>query len=307
MGHDHRHHGHGHTHGASEKGHTHSRAVILALALVVLYMGVEVAGGVMSGSLALLADAGHMFSDAASLSLTLFAMTFARRPATPSQTFGYYRAEILAALVNGVALVVIALFIFVEAYERFLHPSSVEGPVMLAVAIGGLMVNGAGLWILGSHDDNLNMRGAWLHVLSDALGSVQAIVAGGVIWAFGWNWADPLASMLIGGLVVYSSWALIRESVAVLMEGAPGHIDVDEVRSALLGLDGVSNVHDLHVWTITSGFVALSAHVTCADANMQDAVVRSAHDMLASRFRIRHTTIQIDRDSSCEGAAHADH
>ena len=148
------------------------------------------------------------------------------------------------------------------------------------------------------------MQGAWLHVLTDALGSLQAIVAGALIWTFGWYWVDPLASVLIGLLVIYSSWSLIRQSVAVLMEGAPGHIDVDEVRTALLELPHVSNVHDLHVWTITSGFVALSAHVTCPGEHNHDPLLRAARTMLAERFGIRHTTIQIDRDPSCGGTDH---
>ena len=176
---------------------------------------------------------------------------------------------------------------------------------MLVVASGGLFVNAGGLWLLrGGHEGNLNMRVAWLHVLTDALGSVQAIVAAGLIWAYGWNWVDPLASVLIGLLVIYSSWSLIRQSVAVLMESAPGHIDVDDVRSSLLELPHVMNVHDLHVWTITSGFIAMSAHVTCPGDHSHDALLRSARAMLAERFGIRHTTIQIDRDSSCEGADH---
>jgi cobalt-zinc-cadmium efflux system protein len=297
--------GHDHTHGTLGAAHSHARPLGLALALVLAYMGVEVVGGLLSGSLALLADAGHMLSDAGALTLTLFAMKFARRPATGSQTYGYYRAEILAALVNGVTLVAIAIFIFLEAYERMRNPSTIAGPLMLAVAGGGLVVNAAGLWILRSDDESLSMRGASLHVLTDLLGSVQAILAGGLIWMFGWTWTDPLASMLIGGLIIYSSWSLIRQTVAVLMEGAPGHIDVDEVRAALLEIPDVSNVHDLHVWTITSGFVSLSAHLTCVDPEKQDDVLRSAHELMASRFGVRHTTFQIDRGPSCEGTVHA--
>lgn len=170
---------------------------------------------------------------------------------------------------------------------------------------GRISAYAAGLWILRTGSDaSLNVRGAWLHVLSDALGSVQAIVAGALIWAFRWNWVDPLASMLIGLLVIYSSWSLLRQSVAVLMEDAPGHIKVDDVRAALLELPHVSNVHDLHVWTITSGFVALSAHLTCVDLDKRDSVLRSGQDLLAERFGIRHTTIQLDRDPSCERTAH---
>jgi len=242
---------------------------------------------------------------AGALGLTLFAMKFARRPATAARTYGYYRAEILAALVNGGTLVAIAVFIFVEALQRFRNPPPVEGPLMVGVACGGLLVNAAGLWILRSgHDASLNVRGAWLHVLTDALGSVQAIVAGGLIWALGWSWVDPVASILIGCLVIYSSWSLVQQSVAVLMEGAPGHLNVDDVRTSLLGLPHVSNVHDLHVWTISSGFVAMSAHVTCPGDHGHDLLLRDARSMLAERFGIRHSTIQIDRDPGCEGADH---
>jgi cobalt-zinc-cadmium efflux system protein len=283
-----------------------ARPLAITLALVLLYMGLEIVGGVLSGSLALLADAGHMLSDAGALALTLFALKVARRPPTSERTYGYYRAEILAALANGATLVAIALFIFVEAFERLRNPPEVQGPLMLAVASGGLIVNLTGLWLLrGGREENLNVRGAWLHVLTDALGSLQAIVAGALIWAFEWNWVDPVASILIGLLVIYSSWSRIRQSVAVLMEGTPGHIQLDYVRGALLQLPGVTSVHDLHVWTITSGFVALSAHLACVDPARDDEVLRSAQDLLARRFGIRHSTIQLDRDDSCESAAHA--
>ena len=263
-------------------------------------MGVEVAGGWISGSLALLADAGHMLSDAGALALALLAMRFARRPATSHRTYGSYRAEILAALVNGATLVAVAAFILVEAVDRFRHPPEVQGGLMLAVACGGLLVNGLGLVLLhGGRDASLNMRGAWLHVLTDALGSLQAIAAGALIAAFGWRWIDPLASVLIGLLIVYSSWSLIRRSVDVLMENAPGHIDVDQIRSALQALPHVTGVHDLHVWTIASGFVALSAHVVVNRGRDQDAVLQAARAMLAERFGIRHSTIQVDRDPNC--------
>jgi len=295
----HSHDGHDHSHGGTD---ANSRRLWLTLALVLAYMGAEVVGGLVSGSLALIADAGHMASDAAALGLTLFAIRFARRPATPRRTFGSYRAEIIAALVNGATLVAVALYIFIEAIERFRQPPEVQGGLMLAVAAGGLVVNGAGLVILhGGRSESLNMRGAWLHVMTDALGSLQAIVAGGLIWAYGWNWIDPVASVLIGLLVIYSSWSLITQSVAVLMEGAPGHVDVDEVRRALLEVPHVTHVHDLHVWTITSGFVALSAHVTSPEAEHHQIVLAASRSVLQERFGIRHTTIQIDHDPECEG------
>ena len=276
------------------------------LGFVLAYTAAEVIGGLVSGSLALLADAGHMLSDAAAIGLTLFAMRIARRAPTPMRTFGYFRAEILAALVNGSTLVGIALVIFVEAVHRLRQPTTVEGPLMLAVACGGLVINIAGLFLLrAGKSASLNMRGAWLHVLTDALGSAQAIGAAILIWLFGWTWVDPVASILIALLVVYSSWALLRESVGVLMEGTPADIDPEVIRTALRGLGGVVDLHDFHVWSITSGFVALSAHlVVPADADAAD-VLRRAEACLADRFKIRHSTLQLDVGGPC-GQVHHD-
>jgi cobalt-zinc-cadmium efflux system protein len=285
-----------------------ARSLGWTLALVVAYTVAEIIGGVWSGSLALLADAGHMVSDAAALALTLFAIRFARKAPTAERTFGFHRAEILAALVNGVTLIAIALFIFIEAYERLQQPPAVEGRLMLVVAAGGLVVNLAGLWLLrGSHAHDLNVRGAWLHVFTDALGSVQAIAAGALILMYGWHWVDPLASILIALLVVYSAWSLISQSVHVLMEGAPPHIPVADVRTALKDLDTVKDVHDLHIWSITSGFVALSAHIVVDDGANEGAVLKSSERVLVERFGIRHTTIQIDTCDTCDQAHHDVH
>jgi len=286
-------HHHGHGHGAAQSDEKSRRGLTVTLVLVLVYMVAEVVGGLMSNSLALLADAGHMLSDAAALSLALFAGWFARRPATARHTFGYYRAEILAAVVNAASLIAIAIFIFIEAYQRLQTPHEVQGGIMIGVATGGLVVNLAGLWMLhGGRDESLNAKGAWLHVMSDTLGSVQAIAAGGLILAFGWNWLDPVASVLIGVLVIFSSWSLMRESVAVLMESAPGHVDVDEVRNCLMRIPGVQEVHDLHVWTIASGLVALSAHI--AAERPAENVLHDLQHELDERFGIRHTTIQFD-------------
>ncbi|MGH7458092.1 MAG: cation diffusion facilitator family transporter, partial [Longimicrobiaceae bacterium] len=217
-------HNHGHAHGGSAGSRNRERLAI-TLGLVTFYMVVEVVGGLLTNSLALLADAGHMLSDAGALALSLFAIWIAQKPATSKHTYGYYRTEILAALANGATLVAISIYIFVEAYQRFDDPPEVQGALMMGIAVGGLAINLIGLWILNAgKGESLNVRGAWLHVLSDALGSVGAILAGGLIWAFGWNWADPAASVTIGLLVLYSSWALLKETVAVLMEGTPGHI-----------------------------------------------------------------------------------
>jgi cobalt-zinc-cadmium efflux system protein len=292
--------GHGHEHRHEHTGTRRAssfRRLTWTLVLVVAYMLAEVVGGLLTNSLALLADAGHMLSDAAALGLSLFAMWIARRPPTSQKTFGYYRAEILAALINGATLIAIAFYIFWEAYRRFRDPPEVLGAWMMAVAIGGLGVNLVGLWILhGAREESLNVRGAWLHVLGDTAGSVGAIAAGIVIWTLGWNWVDPLASVLIGLLILVSSWRLLKETVGVLMEHAPAHIDVDDVRNAIMSVNGVVGVHDLHVWTITSGLESLSAHVTVGDDLPAAGVLCSIRQALHDRFGIDHVTIQVEPD-----------
>lgn len=286
--------GAGHTHGGSS-GAQNTRRLGLVLALAAVYMVAEVVGGVITGSLALLADAGHMLSDVAALGLSLFALWVAKRPPTPERSFGYYRTEVLAALINGATLIAIAIYIFIEAVHRLGHPPEVQGPLMMGIATGGLVVNLLGLWILNAgKSESLNVRGAWLHVLTDMLGSIGAIAAGVLIWAFGWKLADPVASVLIGVLVLYSSWALLREVVGVLMEWAPGHLDMDAVRDAIAGVRGVQAVHDLHVWTITSGLVSLSVHVLVApDCDTADAL-RELRQVLQKKFDIDHATIQME-------------
>jgi len=233
-------------------------------------------------------------------------MHIAQRAPSPTRTFGYHRAEILAALANGATLVAIAVLIVVEAVARLRAPVAVESGLMLAVATAGLAVNIAGLVILrgGRRGTSLNLRGAWLHVLTDALGSVQAIAAAVAIAIFGWSWIDPAASILIALLVVYASWSLLRESIAVLMEGVPAGIDLEQVRATLNGVSGVRDVHDLHVWSITSGFVALSAHLVIDDAAGASAALEAAQACLAERFGIHHTTLQIDVGASCRRVDH---
>ena len=286
---------HGHSHGPGAHRSRSRKRLAVVLALVVVYMVAEVVGGLLTNSLALLADAGHMLSDAASLALALFALWIAQRPPTPQHTYGYYRTEILAALANGATLVAIAAYIFIEAYERIGESPHVQGALMMGIATGGLLINLMGLWILNAGKaESLNVRGAWLHVLTDALGSVGAIAAGGLIWAFGWNWADPAASVVIGMLVLYSSWALLKETVAVLMEGAPGHVDVDEVRNGMRAVAGVRAVHDLHVWTITSGMVALSAHVVSSGEREAPDLLEAIQEVLHDQFEIHHVTVQIE-------------
>ncbi|HKE15045.1 MAG TPA: cation diffusion facilitator family transporter [Kofleriaceae bacterium] len=294
------HHGHGHGH---DHGHEHqvrdasSRRLALTLVLVAVYLVAQVVGGLMSNSLALLADAGHMLSDAGALGLSLLAISIARRPPSRTHTFGYQRAEILAALLNGALLVAISGYIFFEAYRRLGDPPHVRGELMMVVAIGGLMVNLAGLWILrGGRSQSLNVRGAWLHVLSDALGSVGAIAAAVLVSAFGWNWADPAASAVIGVLVVFSAWSLVKATVGVLMEAVPAHIDVAALRGALLSIEGVLDVHDLHVWSVTPGRDVVSAHLTTIIEADREAIMAEVHARLRQRFDLSHSTIQLDVD-----------
>jgi cobalt-zinc-cadmium efflux system protein len=280
--------------------HRHGRAsdsrrrLSLVLVLTANYMVAETLGGWWTGSLALLADAGHMLTDVAALTLALMAVWFGARPATSSKTFGYYRLEIIAALVNGVALIVISLLIFYEAYQRWSSPPLVRSNVMMVVATGGLAVNLICAWILhGRHEIDLNIRGVWLHVMGDALGSVAAIIAGALMSLYGWYTADPLFSMLIGLLIVWSSWTLIRESTNVLLEGTPAHINLAAVEDAILETQGVNDVHDLHVWTITSGREALSAHVIHSHTIVQPELLRELRAKLHDRFGVDHLTIQM--------------
>lgn len=271
------------------------------MGLALAYAVAEVVGGLVSGSLALLADAGHMLSDVASLGLALFAARMARRPPTAELTYGYRRAEILAALVNGVVLVVVALYVFVEAWRRFKDPPSVAGPLMMGVAAGGMVVNLVGLLLLhGGREHSLNVRGAWLHVLGDAAGSVGALVAGALVWWRGWLLADPITSVLIGVLVLVGSWRLLSESVAILMEGTPAHLDLNEVRACVADLPGVADVHDLHIWTITTGHVSLSAHVVMDGTRSAHAVMRAVRERLHVDFDIRHSTIQVEPEGFTE-------
>lgn len=286
-------HGHGHAHGPDRPGD--ARALGLVLAITAALAVAELVGGLVSGSLALLADAGHMLSDGGSLALALGALWLARRPPTARMSFGFRRAEILAALANGVALVAIAIWIFIEAAQRLSDPPEVLAGTALAVALAGLAANALGLAILRrSGGRSLNMRAALLHVASDLLGSVGVVVAAIVILATGWLYADPLVGMLIGVLILASSWRVLRESLGVLLEAAPEGIDVDAVGRRMAEVDGVSEVHDLHIWTITSGFPALSAHVLVPEGEDCHARRRELSEMLQRDFGIAHTTLQVE-------------
>jgi cobalt-zinc-cadmium efflux system protein len=266
-----------------------------ALALIASFMVVEVVAGFAAGSLALLADAGHMLTDTATLGLALGAAWLGARPATPGRTFGFRRAEILAALANGVALVAIAIWIVVEAVQRLRDPLEPKGGWVLAVGMIGLGVNLAAASILHRRgSESLNVQGALRHVFADVLGSVGVIAAGAIVLATGWDRADPLIALAIGGLVLASSWTLLRDSVGILLESTPRDLDAEEIGRAMVAVPDVREVHDLHVWTITSGFPSLSAHVLVSEGADCHAKRRELDQVLAERFGLTHTTLQVE-------------
>ncbi len=306
--HHHGHHGHHHGHSHARLGeHTslgNARKLAFVLVLVLAYAFAEVIGGLVTGSLALLADASHMFSDVAALSIALIAIWIGRQPPTPLRTFGLHRAEVLGALINAVTLIVIAIFIFKEAWERFQNPPEVLGGPMLLVAIGGLVVNLIGVVVLhGGQQHSLNVRGAWLHMLADTLGSVGAIASAALIYGWKLYWADPLASAIIGSLVLFSSLALLRDTVEVLLESAPSRLDLVDIEHRLAAVDGVLSIHDLHAWTIGSGREALMAHVVAEEGRGQ-SLLPVLVQLLRESFELDHVTLQIeDGESQCDDCA----
>ena len=270
------------------------RPLVIAMAITTTFFVVELVGAYISNSLALLADAAHMLTDVAALGLALFAMWLASRATRPERTFGYLRAEILAALVNAVSLIVLAIYIFWEAWQRLQEPPEVKSGPLLVVAVAGMLANIASAWVLsrgGGHRDNLNTRGAFLHVLGDLLGSVATIAAALIIAFTGWYAADPILSVLIGGLVVFGAWSLLRESVDVLLEAAPRGVVVADVRRAMDAVPGVEGVHDLHVWTVTSGLTALSAHVETENLAGWETCMTALATMLREQFGIAHVDV----------------
>jgi cobalt-zinc-cadmium efflux system protein len=286
--------GQGHAHGHDHRSSS-TRALVLVLVLTTAFMAVEVVGGLWTDSLALLADAGHMLSDSLSIVLALGAIWLARRPSTPRRSFGFQRAEILAAFVNGLALVLVSLWIVVEAVRRLGDPPEILGGWMLAVAVAGLAVNAvAALILLRSGRETLNVEAAFRHVLADLLGSAGVIVAALVILASGWTEVDAVVSIVIAALIVWSAWGILRDSTAILMEATPSGIDARAVGRSIAEMPGVTNVHDLHVWTITSGFDALSAHVLVGRGDDCHARRREIERMLARDYGIQHTTLQVD-------------
>ncbi|WP_108672425.1 cation diffusion facilitator family transporter [Peribacillus acanthi] len=296
MGH---HHGHSHGHGHSHAHTNNKKALLLSFVLISSFMVVEVIGGILTNSLALLSDAGHMLSDAAALGLSFIAIKLGERKASLSKTFGYKRFEIIAAALNGLTLVLISLYIFYEAYRRLLSPPEVISKGMLIISVIGLLVNIVAAWILmkGDKDNNLNVRSAFLHVIGDMLGSVGAIVAALLIMFLGWDVADPIASVMVSILIIISGWRVTKDSFHVLMEGTPQQMDIQKVKEALLNIPGVKDVHDFHVWSITSEIPMLSCHITLTGDVGHDEVLHQAQSILHDNFHIEHSTIQVEHEN----------
>ncbi len=292
---------HAHAHAHSSERSRDRRALRWALALTAAFCVVEFVGGWLTNSLALLSDAVHMLTDVAALSLALAALWVAGRPATGSKTFGYHRAEILAALANGVLLGFAVLFILREAWERLAAPTPVDTGGMMLVAAAGLGINLVCARLLAPGEgSSLNRRAAFLHVLSDLFGSLGALVAGAVIALTGWQQADALAAVLISVLILVNAWRLVRESLDILMEAVPPHIDLDHLREAMARVPGCCRVHDLHVWTLTTGHHALSAHAVVEPAADGEAILQALQRLLAERFEVHHVTIQLECRRPCE-------
>ena len=289
MGHSHA----GHAHGSGTAAGQHKKRLLGALGLTVAFMGVEVVGGLVTGSLALLADAAHMLTDAGGLALALIAIRFAERPATPQKTYGYVRLEILAALVNAVVLLLLTIFILYEAVDRFLNPPPILAGPMLAVAVVGLAVNLASMKLLAAgSSESLNVKGAYFEVMSDMLGSLGVIIAALVVMFTGWRLADPIIGAGIGLFIVPRTWSLLKQAVHILMEGTPPEVDLALLEKKLLEIDGVTAVHDLHVWSLNSSRVILTAHLLIESGEDAVRVTREAEALLREKHKIAQTTIQ---------------
>jgi len=284
---------HGHVQSA---GSRNKKSLAIVFGLTSFYLIVEVIGGFWTGSLALLADAGHMLTDVAGVGLALLAIWFAEKPASPERTYGYYRVEILAALTNAVVLILISLYILYEAYERFKNPPAVESAAMLGVAAIGLVINLIGVYVLRSGStESLNMKGAYFEVLSDMLTSIGVIIAGIIMLTTGWYYADPIISAGIGLFILPRTWALLKDAVGVLIEGTPADVDLPKLRESLEKIEGVAGIHDLHVWSLTSGVNAMSVHAVLADTAEHDDVLARVHEHCSEEFKISHVTVQTER------------
>jgi cobalt-zinc-cadmium efflux system protein len=304
MAHDHCSHGHHGHHGHRGDDTRSTRALTWSLVLTGFILVAEGIGGWLSNSLALLADAGHVLTDAGALGLSLFVAWLAKQPGSSAKTYGYLRWEILAALINGATLLGISVWIVIEALMRFRNPEPVVGGMMFVIAVIGLLVNGITVALLhGVREGSLNVRGAYLHVLGDLLASVGTVAAAIVIKLTGWLHADPIASLVTTVLIVFGAWRLVKESVDVLLEAAPSHIALDTVRTRLESIPGVESTHDLHVWTVTSGMVAMSVHAIVRDSSNHQTVLETAHDLL-TEMGIQHSTIQLECQEMFERELH---
>jgi cobalt-zinc-cadmium efflux system protein len=286
----------GHTHGlAPSTGQRHAKRLVLALALTCGVTVVEVIGGLWAGSLALIADAAHMLTDAAGLALALFAIRFAARPATPQKTYGYLRAEILSALVNAIVLLLLSGYILYEAYQRVVSPPEILTTPMLIVAVVGLVANFASMRLLASGaEESINVKGAYFEVFSDMLGSLGVIIAALIVMLTGWTLADPIVAAAIGLFIVPRTWTLLKQATHILLEGTPAEMDLELLKSRLMTIDGVVAVHDLHVWTITSGFDSMTGHVVVRDMSQCRRILSEARALLMREFNLSHVTLQIE-------------
>ena len=294
--------GHGHEISAAGKN---KKNLAIVFGLTAFYLIVEVVGGFWTGSLALLADAGHMLTDVAGVGLALLAIWFAEKPASPERTYGYYRVEILAALTNAVVLILISIYILYEAYQRFKNPPEVESLGMLGVAAIGLVVNLIGMYILrAGSTESLNMKGAYFEVLSDMLTSIGVIIAGIIMLTTGWYYADPLISAGIGLFILPRTWSLLKDAVGVLIEGTPSDVNIATLRESLGKVEGVADIHDLHIWSLTSGVNEMSVHAVLADGAEHDDVLARVHDFVPKNFKISHVTVQTERGDFAEHETH---
>lgn len=295
-------HEHGHSHSHSHNHNANKKALTISFILIAGFMFVEFIGGYLTNSLALISDAGHMLSDAVALGLSLGALIFGAKAATSSKTYGYKRFEILAALLNGIVLVLLAVFICKEAIERLSEPPHVIGKGMMIISIVGLLINIMVAWILhsqGSTKENLNVRSAFLHVIGDLLGSVGAIIAAVLIMLFGWYIADPIASIIVSVLVLYSGWNVLKESINILMEAKPANINSERVTELLKSIDGVEDIHDLHIWMITSEFTSMTVHLHVKENTDRDLILEQAKHIIHEEYGIKHVTIQIEGRELC--------
>ncbi|MCM3638189.1 cation diffusion facilitator family transporter [Sporosarcina luteola] len=290
---------HQHNHFAEQR-EGNRRGLIIALSITTLIMLLEFFGGLFTNSLALLSDSGHMLSDASSMALSLVAIWFASRPPSPNKTYGYYRFEILAALFNGVTLFVVAGFIVKEAIQRFNDPPTVASGTMMIIAFIGLVANVLSAVTLLKKADvkgNINLKSAYIHIIGDALGSVGAILAGLLMLLFDWYIADPIISVIVALLILKSAWGVLKQSIHILMEGSPLMINKEEVLADLEGIEGVINVHDLHIWTITSGLDSLSCHILIEEETNEQEVLQQSINLIRDIYKVEHTTIQIEKSN----------